>query len=61
MGFSIGSDSDSDPLIRMYVLRTEICPLNRYSSHLGKGSKSESVQYNTTQCVAIAFGFTVRA
>ena len=24
--FSIGSDSDSDPLIEMYVLGTEICP-----------------------------------
>ena len=24
--FSIGSDSDSDPLIEMYVIRTEICP-----------------------------------
>ena len=24
--FSIGSDSDSDPLIEMYVIGTEICP-----------------------------------
>ena len=24
--FSIGLDSDSDPLIEMYVIGTEICP-----------------------------------
>ena len=27
--FHIGSDSDSDPLIEMYVVGTEICPRER--------------------------------
>ena len=27
--FSIGSDSDSDPLIEMYVIGMEICHWNR--------------------------------
>ena len=27
--FSTGSDSDSDPLIEMYVIGTEICPWDR--------------------------------
>ena len=40
--FSIGSDSDSGPLIEMYVLGMEICSYNGYSNHLGKGSESES-------------------
>ena len=39
--FSIGSDSDSDPLIEMYVIGMKICPQNGYSNHLVKGSKSE--------------------
>ena len=41
-GFYIGLDSDSDPLIEMYVIGKMICPYNRYSNHLGKGSESES-------------------
>ena len=45
--FAIGSDLDSDPLIKMYVFELEICPLNGYSTHLGKVSKfgSESVSH----------------
>ena len=45
---SISSDLDSDPQTEMYVIGTEICPwdrdpsLNGYSTHLGKGSESES-------------------
>ena len=35
--FSIGSDSDSDPLIEMYVLGTEICPLKWVQYPFGKG------------------------
>ena len=31
-GFSMGSDSDSDPLIEMYVIGTEICPWDRDTS-----------------------------
>ena len=27
--FSIGSDSDSDPLVEMHVIETEICPWGR--------------------------------
>ena len=27
--FHIGSDSDSDPLIEIYVVGTEICPWDR--------------------------------
>ena len=50
--FSIGSDSDSDPLIKMYVIGTEICPWDRDPSlkwiqyPLEKGSESapESVE-----------------
>ena len=33
--FHIGSDSDSDPLIEMYVVGTEISPSNGYSNHFG--------------------------
>ena len=44
--FSIGSDSDSDPLIEMYV-GTEICPKNGYSTHLGKGFESETESMET--------------
>ena len=46
--FSTVSDLDSDPLIEMYVIGTEICfwdrdtSLKGYSTHLGKGSGSES-------------------
>ena len=32
--FSIGSDSDSDPLIEMYVIGVEICPWDRVSGNM---------------------------
>ena len=35
--FHIGSDSDSDPLIEMYVVGTETCPWDR--SSIGKPSE----------------------
>ena len=46
--FSTGLDSDTDPLIEVYVTGTEICPwdgdpfLKCVQKRLGKGSKSES-------------------
>ena len=46
--FSIGSDSDSDPLIEIHVVGMEICPWNRDLSlkwaiwESGSRSKSES-------------------
>ena len=60
--FSIGRDSDCDPLIEMYVLEMEICPRDR-DPHLGKGSKSESESVETCSAqsdVAIGFGVRVR-
>ena len=39
--FSIDSDSE------MYVIGTEICPIYGYSTHLGKGSKSEPKSVET--------------
>ena len=33
--FHIGSDPDSDPLIEMYGIGADICPLNGYSNDSG--------------------------
>ena len=47
--FHIGSDSDSDPLIEMHVVGTEICPLNGYSNHLGN-HLSRNLDLDLNQC-----------
>ena len=52
--FPIGSDSDSDPLIEMYVKGTEICPWN--------GDLSlKWVQYPFGKGIRISTGVQVRA
>ena len=44
--FHIGSDSDSDPLIKIYVVGTEICPKNGYSNHLGNHLSRDPLNVN---------------
>ena len=47
--FHIGSDPDSDPLIEMYGIGTEICPQDRYISV----PKIGTVMIRETLCTGI--------